>query len=167
MSRLIRVVALGIVLVAAVGGWRWWNGPERQIRRLLAEIAVDLSPGGEQRGLRDVAAAAALSRRLAAGVIIEPGQPFQAIAGRDAAVAAASALRAAAPGMRVAFTDVRIGLAPDGQGATVDATVTATIPDRAGAAQVEAREALLTVTLVDGHWIVSRASAVAVIERID
>lgn len=167
MSRLFRVVALAAVLLAVSGGWRWWNGPERQIRRLLSEVAAGLGHDGGSRGVADVAAAAALGRHLAVDVLIEPGRPFQAIVGRDAAVAAAAALRAAVPEMRVAFTDVQIGLAPDGVSATVDATVTATIRDRAGAAQVEAREALLTVTRLEGRWIVSQASAVPVLERID
>lgn len=167
MNRLVRLTALAIVLMAAVGGWRWWSGPERQIRRLLDDVAACLGSDDGQRGLEGMAAAATLGQYLSADVTIEPGQPFPAIEGRDAAVATCAALHRAAPGMRVSFTDVRIGLAPGGGSATVDATVTATAPDKTGTPQVDAREVLLTVIEADGRWIVSRASAVPVIERID
>lgn len=167
MTRLVRVAAAGLVLLAAVAGWTWWNGPERQIRLLLEEIENALSEGDEPGGLARLAAGAALHRLLAADVVIEPEPPFQPLAGRDAVLGGAAMLRAAAPGMRVAFTDIGIGVAPDGRSATVSATAKLTIPQGSGPSQVEAREVLVSVVLEDGHWVVSRAHAVAVIERID
>jgi ketosteroid isomerase-like protein len=167
MTRLVRVAAIAAVLLVAVAGWKWWNGPERQIGLLLEEIAEALSQDDEQRGLAHLAAGAGLGRLLAADVVIEPEPPFHALAGRDAALAGAAALRAAVRGMRVAFTDVRIGVAPDGRSATVSATAKLTIPQGSAPEQVEAREVLLSVTMIDGRWVVSRATAVPVFERID
>ncbi|MBP1634514.1 MAG: hypothetical protein H6Q10_1088 [Acidobacteria bacterium] len=167
MSRLIRVVAVAVALAAILGGWRWWNGPERQIRRLLSDVAADLSDRSGQRGLARAAEVAALGRHLAAGVRVEPGRPFEPIEGRDAVVAAAAGLRSASPGMRVAFTDVGIVLARDRRSAAVDATATATFRDRPGARQVEAREVLLALTLAEGRWVIAQARAVPVLERID
>jgi len=167
VTRLVRVTAVVAILLAAVAGWRWWNGSERHIRLLLDEIAEASSRGDEQPGLAGLAAGAALARLLAADVVIEPEAPYQALVGRDAALAAAAALRAAVPGMRVAFTDVRIGFAPDRRSATVSATARLIIPERAGPERVEAREVLLSVTTAEGRWVVSRARAVPVFERID
>ncbi len=167
MTRLVRVTALGLALLAAVAGWRWWNGPERQIRLLLEEIEHALSQGNEPGGLAHLAAGAALNRLLAPDVVIEPEPPFPALTGRDAVLAGAATARAAAPGMQVAFTDVGIGVTPDGRSATVSATARLTIPQGSGPSQMEAREVLLTVVLEDGHWVVSRARAVSVIERIN
>lgn len=158
--------AVVAVVVVAAAGWWWWSGPERQIRRMLAEVAEAVNGQPSQSPFAPAAVATALYSCLDEQVVIEPGPPFDTITGRDAIIAAAMRLRATGPPLRIAFADVRSRLAADRRSATVDATVTATTEDRHGASQVDAREIVLTVVLVGNRWVIGHARAVPVLRRM-
>ncbi len=163
MTRLVAIVAIVLALVVA---YRWWNSPERQIRRVLDAVAEDLSHDEPVTGLAAVAGAAALQQRFTNDVVVDAGTPFPPIEGRDAVVAAAARLRVATPTLRVEFADVAVTVDTSGTQATVECTVTATGVDRAGQSNVDGREVILVFRVVDGQWMMARATAQRVLEPV-
>ena len=162
----LRLVAIAAVVIASVVGYRWWSSPERQIRRVLATIAEDLSHDEPVTGLAAVAGAASLQQRFTNDVVIDAGPPFPPIEGRDATIAAAARLRVATPTLSVEFADASVTMDASGAQATVDCTVTATGIDRAGQSNVDGRELTLVLRLVDVQWMVARATAQRVMEPV-
>lgn len=63
-SRPVRVAIMIAALVALTAGYRWWNGPERYINRMLSEAASALSHDGAETDLRALAAVASLQDHL-------------------------------------------------------------------------------------------------------
>jgi ketosteroid isomerase-like protein len=163
--RLRAIVAAALVL-AAIGGWRWWNAPERQVERLLDGIAEGLSHDRPVTGVATIAAAARLQQYFSPAVVVEVGQPFSQLSGRDAVVSAAARLIAATPALRVEFVDVEIELAAGGDTATVRCGVTATLDDRAGQQTVDARELTLALREAGGRWVVERVASVNILEPV-
>ncbi|MGH9350345.1 MAG: nuclear transport factor 2 family protein [Vicinamibacterales bacterium] len=161
-----RGVLVVVVVAAGVLAYRWWNSPERQIRRTLAAISSRLSHDEPVTGLAAAVAAAGLQELVAREVVIEPGRPFPPLTGRDAVVAAAARLVTATPAARVEVVDLRITIGADGDTARVAGSVVATFHDRAGQRAVEAREVVMTLRRVGGRWVVERAAAVNVVEPV-
>jgi hypothetical protein len=157
---------VAVTVAAAAAAYFWWYGPERQIRRALASVAEGLSHDAPASGLAAVSAAAALQPFFAVDVTVDPGRPFGAVSGRDAVLAAAARVRSTAPALRVEFVDVRIELAPDNLSASIDCTAMATLHDRAGQESVDAREVMMTMTVQDGRWVITRARAVDILEPL-
>jgi hypothetical protein len=161
----LRLVVIVAVVAAATGGYRWWNSPERQIRRVLEAIAEDLSHGEPVSGLAAVAGVAALQNHFTIDVVIEPGRPLPPLSGRDAVMAAAIRLRAATPALRVEFADMNVMIDAGGTEATVDCRVTMTGPG-AGQDNLDSREVVVILRVVDGQWMVARATAQHVMEPV-
>lgn len=162
-----RGLVVGAVLIAAAaGGWIWWNSPERQVRRMLAEVAESLSYETPQTPLAAAAGAARLQPLLAEEVVVDAGRPFAPLNGRESVLGAAVRVRAAVSAMRVEFVDVEITLADGGAAATVNSTVTATLTDPAGQQTTDAREVIMDLAAVDGRWTIRRIQAVRVVEPI-
>jgi hypothetical protein len=160
-------IAIALLLAAAIaGGYRWWNGPERQIRRVLIDVARAVSHEAPQQGLAGVAALAALQDQLAEDVVIEPGQPFGPIEGRDAAMMAAAKIRSGTPAINLEFIDTKVSVAADGVNATVDTTLKAGLQDRAGQSSLDARELLVVLLNRNGRWVIRSVRAVNVLEPI-
>ena len=166
MSRFAQV-ALGILFItAAVAGYFWWSSPERQIRRVLADVSEGLSHDAPATGLSAISAATALQSYFAPDVTIVPGTPFDPVKGRDSVIAAAARLMAGTAALRFEFVDVQINLAFDSRSAGVDCTAVATLRDRAGQETVDAREIVIDMNVIDGRWVIADARAIDVLEPV-
>jgi hypothetical protein len=161
-----RIASVIVGIATAAGAYVWWNSPERQIRRVLANVADVMSHDAPVRGLAAAAAAAGLQDSLAADVVIEAGRPFGALRGRDAVVSAAARIFIVTPSMRLEFVDTKVAVAADGRSATIDCSAVATITDRAGQESVDAREVMMTMNRVNGTWVISSAKALDVLEPV-
>jgi hypothetical protein len=148
-----------------IGAYVWWNSPERQIRRVLTAVAEGVTHDAPREGLSAVSAAAGLQEYFAADVVIDPGRPFSTLKGRDALLAAAGRI-ATTPALSLEFVDTRIELAGDGRSAVVNCTAVARFRDRNGAESVDAREVVMTMSVVDGRWVITAARAVDVLEPV-
>jgi hypothetical protein len=166
VSRFAGIALMALVVAASVGAYLWWFSPERQIRRVLAGVAEGFTHDAPATGLSAVSAAAGLQPYFAADVTIEPGPPFGVVRGRDSVLAAAARLRSSTPAFRVEFVDVQINLSSDAQSAAVGCTAMATLQDRAGQETVDAREVMITMNMVDGRWVITRARGVEVLEPV-
>ena len=166
MSRFGRI-ALAILVVVAVGGaYLWWSSPERQIRRVLSDIAEALSYDAPATALGAASSAASLQPYFAPDVTIEPGEPYGRVKGRDAVLAAAARLRSRAAAFRVEFVDLQVSLAADKRSARIDCTATATVQDGPGQESMDAREIMMTMNTMDGRWVITWARAVDVLEPV-
>jgi ketosteroid isomerase-like protein len=160
--------ALGVAIVlaiAAYGAWRWWDSPERKIRRTLAQLADVLTHDRPAAGLAAVTAAAAVRSYVTEDVVVDAGGRWPSLNGRDAVVAAAARLRTAAPALEVEFSDVRIELGGNDT-AAVRCTATAHAVNSAGERTTDAREILLRMRQREGRWLIERAQAVQVMEPL-
>jgi hypothetical protein len=166
VSRVARYGLMVLAVVAAGAGYLWWSSPERQIRSALASVAEGLSHTAPETSLGAIAAASRLRPFLAPDVTIEPGAPFGAFKGRDAALAAASRLKSAAPAIQFELVDIRISLAEGDESATIDCTAMITITDGAGQQSLDAREVIMGMRDVDGRWVIAHARAVEVLEPV-
>lgn len=166
MSPLVRAGLLVLAVAAAVAGYTWWYGTERQIRRVLVSVEEGFTHAAPSAGLGAVSTAAALQPHFSEDVVIEPGRPFGAVQGRDAVLAAAARVRSTTPAFRVEFVDVQIDLTPDDQSASIDCTAMATLQDRAGQESVDAREVIITMHVQDGRWVITHVRAVEVLEPV-
>lgn len=166
MNRVASIASLIVVVATAVGAYVWWNSPERQIRRVLADVADAMSHDAPVRGLAAAAAAAELQDSLAADVVVETGRPFGALKGRDAVVSAATRILMVTPSMRLEFVDTKVAVAADGRSATVDCSAVATMTDRTGQQSVDAHEVMMTMNRVNGAWVISSAKALDVLEPV-
>ncbi len=166
MSSVARLVLGAVVVGAAAAGYFWWYSPERQIRRVLASVEEGFTHGEPTTALGAVSAPSALQPYFSADVAIETGRPLGVVQGRDAVMAAATRLRSSTPAFRLEFVDVQIDLASDNLSASINCTAMATLQDRAGQESVDAREAIITMHVQDGRWVITRARAVEVLEPL-
>jgi hypothetical protein len=150
-----RVALAVVVLVALVAGYRWWNNPERHIRRLLSDISSTLSHEQSETDLLTVAKVAALQNYLAPDVSIEMGAA-PPLRGRQDAISMAARLRASSSQMRVQFFDPEIQLSGDASG-TTRVTVQVTTTDRGGQEVASAHVVMMTFVRADGRWVVASA----------
>jgi hypothetical protein len=153
-----------LCMIAASSACGWWNDPERQIRRVLDEIAERLSHDAPMDRLAAAAAAAGLQAYLAPDVVIDPGRPFEPVTGRDAVGIAAARLIGGTRVLRVEFVDVHIDL--HGPSADVSCSATAVIEDGAAHASRDARELRLVMRVIDGRWMIEQVKAVSALEPV-
>jgi ketosteroid isomerase-like protein len=151
-----RLVVLAVALVAVLFGYRWWTSPERQIHRLLGDVASALSHEQAEADLRAIAAVAALQRHLAPDVTLEAGALGPPLRGRQDVTAMAARVRASRPMMRVQFFDAVIERTGD-SAADVRVTAQVTTRDEAGEEVADAHEVSMTLLQSDGRWLVARA----------
>jgi hypothetical protein len=166
VTKLARLGVVALIVAGLVVGYRWWTSPERQIRRVLSGVAEGFSHDAPETGLGAVAAASALQQYFSADVTLESARPAALVKGRDSVLATAARLRSTVPSMRVEFVDVQIAVAADTRSADVDCTAMATVHDRAGQESVDAREVIITMQIVDGRWVITRARAIEVLEPL-
>ena len=151
-------------MIAASSACGWWNDPERQIRRVLDEIAERLSHDGPVDRLAAAAAVAGLHAYLAPDVVIDPGRHFEPVTGREAAGVAAARLIGSTRALRVEFVDVHIDL--HGPSADVSCSASTVIEDGAAHASRDARELRLVMRLTDGQWVIEQVKAVSALEPV-
>jgi hypothetical protein len=151
----VRVAIVAAALAGLTVGYRWWNSPERQIHRMLSEVASVLSHDGVETDLRALAAVAALQAHLRPDVSVDLGRgsPLQ---GRQDVMAMAARVRATGPMMRVQFFDPEISISGESSGTT---RVTVQVTTRGDAGDEVAAAHVVSIALVreEGRWQVASA----------
>ena len=155
----VQVGLLILALVAAAAVYQWWNGAERQIRRVLAAVPGALNHEQPDGGLEALTAVAALQSILAPDVTLDPGGGRPPIVGDQDAVSAAARFRTATPRLRVQFFDDTITL-QDPSSATVTLTAQVVTVDPSGAELAEAYAVEATLKKQEGAWVVTAARRV-------
>lgn len=161
-----RLAAVVAVIGASIVAYLWWNGPERQIRRVLAHVSAAITHDKPQQGLSAVSVAAGLQEHFAVDVVVDPGRPFSPVTGRDAVMAAAARIVTTVPALEVEFVDTQIDIGGDGRSAEVTCTAVARLRDASGKESVDAREMVIVMNVVDGRWVIATARAVDVLEPV-
>jgi ketosteroid isomerase-like protein len=151
----VRVAIAAVALVGLVVGYQWWNSPERQIHRMLSEVASALSHDGVETDLRALAAVAGLQTHLLPDVSIDLGRgsPLQ---GRQDVMAMAARIRATSPMMRVQFFDPEISISGESSG-TTRVTVQVTTRDDGGDEVAAAHVVTIVLVKEEGRWQVTSA----------
>ena len=157
-----RTILVVVGLAAAVAAYVWWTSPERQIRRVLADVAEALSHDRAETGLGDIAAVRLLQQHLAVDVSVSVGTAT-IMNGRQDVVATAARIRATTPMLRVRFTDETINV--DGDTATADFTARITSRNQAGEEVVDDRVVNATFRKDQGRWVVASARVMQLAEQ--
>jgi SnoaL-like domain len=152
----VRAATAVAVLVAVTAGCWWWRNPERQIHRLLSDVASALTREGTETDLRALAAVASLQSRLAPDVSLDMGGGATPLRGRQKLISLAARARATNPMMRVQFFDAEIDLSGDSSGTT---RVTVQITTRTATGEEVAAAHVVSIALVraEGRWRVTSA----------
>ena len=157
-----------LFLIAAAGLWLWAvvvPGPEKAIRQHLSKTARAASFNANEGSLERLSNIGAFANCFSpdAQVTLEsPGGGSQSFTGRDDLMRAAGVARTMATALRVDFLDASLVVAPDGENATVDLTVRATVPsDR----DVFVQEMKLYLKKFGRAWLIIRAETVKTLAR--
>ncbi len=160
---------LAAVLIA-FGAWLWsvvFPGPERVIRKRLAELAKSASFGGNESPL----AALDNSQRVA-GFFTEdievrmdlPGRSAQSLSGREQLFYVAKQTRSMLAGLQVEFLDVNVAVGPDKQSAQVNLTLKGRV---AGEKDLIVQELKLIMNKLEGKWKIKRVETVKTLSSYD
>jgi len=145
-----------LVVAASIGaGYWWWNRPERQIERLLADVASALSAEGGRTDMRALAELAALQTLLAPDVVIDSQSPTAHLQGRQDVVATVGRLRASMPMLRLQFFDAKVDVMDSSAMTSVTAQITTR--DAAGVEAAAAYAVFLDLQHVEGRWVIRSA----------
>jgi hypothetical protein len=155
-----RALLTVVVLAAASAGYCYWSSDERQIRRLLDNVAAAVSQDERQSGVGSLAEITSLTNYLAADVAIDATPPATAtIAGASEVVSTVGRLRTLFPVMQLSIVDVEVGVALDGA-ATAHAAATLTMRNREGEEAVETRTVVISLVKREGRWVIGAVKAV-------
>ncbi len=155
-----RALLLLALLAACFLGYRYWASDERQIRRLLDDVADAVSQAEGEGGVVGLAEITSLNGYLAAEVTIEATLPARAAAIRGASevVSTVGRFRAVFPVLTLSFEDARIAIDSDST-ATAQAIARTVRQDRDGAREAEVWTVMLSFERRDGRWVIARAAA--------
>jgi hypothetical protein len=157
MARALLLLAL---LAACFVGYRYWASDERQIRRLLDDVADGVSQAEGEAGVAGLAEIASLNRYLAADVTVEATLPTRAAAvrGSQDIVSTVGRFRATFPVVTLSFENVTISIDSD-SAATAQAIANTDIRDKDGARDDGVWQVVLSLARLDGRWVIARATA--------
>jgi hypothetical protein len=156
---LIVVVALAI---AAFLAYRWWTGEERIVKKRLDALAVTLSPPANGE-LAMIARIVQLRGFFAPDVHIQFSGEI--IDSRDALVAVLGRWQPPKNGFTLTFADVVVHMV---DADTAHVSLTAEISNSNGTNSdplLDAREGTLTMTKVDGEWVIATAETANTLQR--
>ena len=155
-----RVLLLLALLAACVLGYRYWASDERQIRRLLDDVADAVSQAEGEGGVAGLAEITRLNSYLTTDVTIETTLPTSAAAIRGASevVSTVGRFRAVFPVLTLSFEDAMIAIDSD-SAATAQAIARTVRQDRDGASEAEVWRVVLSLERRDGRWVIARATA--------
>jgi hypothetical protein len=157
MARALLVLAL---LAACVVGYRYWASDERQIRRLLDDVADGVSQAEGEAGVAGLAEVASLNTYLTADVTVEATLPTRAAAirGSQDIVSTVGRFRATFPVVTLSFEDITIAIDSD-SAATARAIARSDIRDKDGVRDDGIWQVVLMLERLDGRWVISHAAA--------
>ena len=155
-------IVLGVVLLA-LGWWAWtmlFPGPEKLIRKRLAEVAATASYAGNEGALARLAHvqkfASCFSLDVEVVIDLSP-RGSHTLSGRDEVSQAMMAVRSHLSALHVEFLDANVDLAADRQSAVVDLTLKLTAP---GETDFAAQEMKFTLRKINGDWLITRVETV-------
>ena len=152
-------LGIALILVFDHQSYAGKASPERQMHRILGNVASALSHDGPETNLHALAAVAALQRDLAPDVSVDAGAASGVVNGRQEVISLAARLRGSAHMIRIQFFDAditRLG----GTAATMRVTVQVTTR-RDGDADVAAAQLLqIGFARQEGRWVVTTAHVV-------
>jgi ketosteroid isomerase-like protein len=153
-----------LAVVVAAGVWLWtilFPGPEKIIRRQLAEIARDASFNSNESPLIGVAHARKLAGFFNPDVTVKLDAPLnlqRAFESREEIAQFDLAARALlGGGLKVEFLDVNVNLAPDQQTALADLTARV---KTGGSGDVIVQEIKFSFQKTDGQWLITRVETI-------
>ncbi len=159
-----RVVVVLVVLIAAVATYVWWPSETRAIEHRLDLLASMLSLSEHEPEFARVTRVAQLRGFLHPGLRVRAGQAE--IVSRDAILALVGQWTPPAGGVTVEFADVQVTLTDGAPDASVYLTVKISSRDaRTGEPTLDAREANLVMTKLDGVWVVLSAETADTLAR--
>lgn len=151
-------------VVLALAAASVWRSDRRQIQRRLDALAKTASVAGSETPVERLARASRLGTFFAEDVMIQTSQDRSSfVGGRQAVVGMAVQGAAAYGSINVAFEDLKIAVT-DPSTATVymRATVSEAAPQ---GGLLEARDVTLTLSNVNGEWLVSRGEVLRALDR--
>jgi len=161
MKTVVRLIIFAALV--ALGVWLWFvlfPGPEKIIRQQLTDLARSASFSASEGELARLGAAQKLAGFFATNVEVDinvPGRIQHRLLGREEIQQAAIGARSTLGGMKVAFPDINLTVAPDKQSAVADVTVTA---DVAGEHDSIVQELKITFELNAGEWLITHIETV-------
>jgi hypothetical protein len=160
-----RAVAASVSLTVGLAAYLYWFSDERQIRRLLDDVASSVSQE-EAMGVTGMTEIAGLRTLLAPDVLIDPGPPYRGIvSGPEDVIAAVTRLRIRSPFVLLTFVDVEVSM--DGSdAATVHATAKLSSRTTEGDQHFDAREVVLSIARRDGRWVLTAAKSIPVLDPV-
>ena len=167
MTAAVRTLAGILALLVVVwGAGALFPSEERRIRQRLDELAETASMEAGEPPLVRMSRAARIGRHFTENVVVDLGDPFRLIRGREAAIGAAARIPVRPEGVTFEFVDVQVVVAPDEQTATVRLTAQGSGLDVGTGDQViDARELDMTLRQLAGEWLIGRVDGIEVIER--
>jgi hypothetical protein len=161
MKMVYRLVLLVALVVAGV--WLWTNffpGPEKIIRKRLAQAASEASFNSGENPLISAARAENLASRFGTNVEINLNVPEygrQELVGRAEIAQAAAGVRMRLSSLKVEFPDVSVTVAPDKQSAIADVAMKV---QAAGDKDINVQEMKFTFQKIGGDWLITRVETV-------
>lgn len=158
--------ALAVILVS-LGVWIWvtfFPGPERAIRKRLAELA-QLGSFGNEGQLAKVANASKLAGFFTPDIEISvdvPGGPRQKLSGQDELLKAAMGVRTYLSSLRVELLDINITFAPGKESAVVNLTLKVQVN---GEKDFIPQEMKFTLKKIKGEWLIREAETVRTLSK--
>ena len=189
-----RSVVVVLVAVAFAPGCVLFPSEEQKIVRRLEELADAASADTEPNPIIQMASAARVGRYFTEDVVVDRGDGSEPLRGRDSITALAAQARTAIQDLNVRFTDVDI-MVPTADSATAHLTLVisgrernnaasspdarpsgSSVPGRmtpgssllgvgAPGSHFDACELNVTLTKVDGEWLIARVERVRTLER--
>lgn len=155
-----RALLAAALLALCFLGYRYWASDERQIRRLLDNVADAVSQAEGESGVTGLAEVASLNTYLTADVTIEATLPTRAAAvrGSQDVVSTVGRFRAVFPVVGLSFEDVTVSIG-SGSAATVQAIARTDLRDKEGARDSGVWQVTLSLEQRDGRWVIARATA--------
>jgi len=147
-----------LALLACGLGYWYWSSDERQIRRLVDDVAEAVSQAEGEGGVAGLAEVAGLTNYLTVDVTIEATLPTRAAALRGAqdVVSTVGRFRAVFPVVTLSFEDVMISVDSDST-ATARAIARTEMRDKDGAREAEVWHVVLSFERRDGRWVIAHA----------
>jgi hypothetical protein len=154
--------------LAALGIWLWtvlFPNPEKVIRQRLVKLAHSASSSSNEGDLVRLSAAHRVAGFFSTNVELKvelPELDQHSSLTQEEIIQAALLARSRAGGLKVKFPDINVTVAPGGQSATVDLTVTATA---GGESESFVQEMKFTLHKIDGQWLITRMETVRTLSR--
>jgi SnoaL-like domain len=171
MTRTAQLKAVGIAAVLAAGVWGWhtWRpGDERAIRRQLDRLADTVNEilPEQAAGVGSVARAAQVGGFFTEDVVVDLGQGFAPMHGRETVIAMAARLPSGPGSFTLRFDDVTVTVDPATSLADVRLAATLTARNQSsGERTVDARELQLAMRKTDSVWRITHVTAVDALRR--